>query len=114
LNWTRFKERYLFSLNVALAASLTLYFIRKDFHLHWIPVGWMLGCFFSVKMTNMQVEFFKKIGHINSSIILISFYFVFLTPFSIFYRVFFRHPSFKSGKSSWIKNDQNCDFDRPF
>ena len=114
LSWIRFKDRYLFSLNVGLAVSLSLYFFKKDFQHHWIPLLWMTSCFVSDKLNQFQLIFFKKVGHFNSLILLSLFYFLFFSPFSIIYKLFFIHSSFETSKSYWIKKDQNCDFDRPF
>ena len=114
LNWTKFKQRYLLSFNVFLAFSLSLYLTRRDFQLHWIPLVWMLGCFISEKIAINQLKVLKKIGNLNFIVILSLFYFLFFSPFSVLYRVFFRHSSFKAGTSTWITKDQVCDFDLPF
>lgn len=114
LNWTKFKSRYLFSLNAGIAISLVLYFTRKDLVYHWIPLLLVISCFISDRLNQILLLFFRQLGHVNSRLILTIFYFFIFTPFSVIYRLFFLHDSFKKGKSSWIKNDRICDFDQPF
>lgn len=114
MNWIKFKERYLFSVNVALMASIFIYFNNGEIHFYWISGLWLVGCLLSDRLNGLQLGFFKLVGRMNSTIILSLFYFLFFSPYSIFYKVFFKHSSFRKGTSSWIKKDQKCDFDRPF
>jgi len=114
LSWIKFKERHLFSVNVAIAASCLIYLNNGPLYYFWIIGLWLLGCVVSDRLNGLQLSLFKLLGRMNSTIILSLFYFLFFTPYSIFYRLFFKHSSFRKGTSFWVRKDQNCDFDRPF
>jgi hypothetical protein len=114
LSWINLKERYLFSVNVAIAAGLLIYLNNGSIYYFWISGLWLFGCIVSDRLNGLQFSLFKTLGRMNSTIILGLFYFLFFSPYSIFYRLFFKHSSFRKGTSFWIKKDQSCDFDRPF
>lgn len=114
LNWTSFKEKHLFSINVAIIAGLILYKVRGDFTYHWALILWPVLTALIPKLRQGQTSFFQMIGHFNSTIILGGLYFLILTPYSILYRSFFKNPAFKKVESRFSKKTEISSFDRPF
>jgi hypothetical protein len=114
LNWTKFKKEYLFHLNATLMEAAVLYSIRRDFKYHWVLVLWLLLCLMSKKLRERHLQFFKILGFINTRLILGSFYFFFFTPFSVFYRLFFKKAAFETQGGRVVKKETISSFDQPF
>lgn len=114
LNWTNFKAKYLFTVNFCIMLSVILYTVRKDFHSHWVIGVWLVICLFSEKARSAQVKILKFVGFINSTILLSAFYFLFFTPFSVLYRMFFRNKAFVKADSRFAKKESISSFDLPF
>lgn len=114
LSWTKFKEKHLFSINLGIMASLLLWQLRKDLTFHGIIAAWVIAGFFLAPLRVFEKKAMITIGKINGTILLTIFYFVFFTPFSFLYRWFFRHESFRKGRSTFIAKTDACDFTRPF
>lgn len=68
----------------------------------------------SGKIRSWQKMLLVKIGLINSQILLFIFYFLFFTPFSVLYRLFFRNQAFIRADSRLVKKDSISDFSSPF
>jgi cytochrome b subunit of formate dehydrogenase len=66
------------------------------------------------KVLALQKKLFLFIGHTNSKILLAVFYFLFFTPFSWFYKLFYKHSSFRKADSQWVVKNDRCDFEAPF
>ena len=114
LSWTKFRDKYLFTINGVLALGILLYFSRKDFRYHGYLAGWLAICLVFPKMAKLQEKGFIGFGKINSKIVLTLFYVMFFTPFSIFYKLFFKHSSFKTLPGQLVEKKIISDFDRPF
>ena len=114
MNWTEFKKNHLFSVNLAIVVSFILWQIRKDFLFHPVILAWLGLSFFLPQMKTAEKKFMLTLGKINGFLLLSLFYFVFFTPFSFFYRWFFRHKSFEKTTSTFITKNQISDFQRPF
>jgi hypothetical protein len=114
LNWTKFRDTYLFSVTSNLALGIILFLIRRDFAWHGVILLWLVLNLVFKPCREIQKKIFFKIGHFNSTILLSVFYFLFFTPFSLFYKSLKRHESFQPSTSRWTKRDDQCDFDRPF
>jgi hypothetical protein len=114
LSWTKFKEEYLFSVNAVLAEGIFLYLFRKDFTYHPILMLWLMTCLFWAKARAWHLTFFHALGFINTRLILGSFYFLFFSPFSVLYRIFFKKNSFGLKGGALVKKDTISSFDQPF
>lgn len=114
MNWTNFKANYLFTVNFCIMLSVILYSVRKDFQWHWVVGVWLILCLAIPTLREFQKTILKYVGHINSTILLTTFYFLFFTPFSFFYRAFFRNAAFKEANSRFVKKESISEFDRPF
>ncbi len=114
LSWTKFKTKYLFSLNVFLVMSIIVYTARKDFLYHWPILVWTILCLISDRIRTLEFKAFQIVGKINSSIFLTVFYFLFFCPFSVIYRIFFKNSAFKDASSRFVEKNSISDFSRPF
>lgn len=114
MSWTRFKERHLFSLNLALVAGLILWKVRGDFTYHPLILVWLLLGFFLPTLRRAERALLHAVGKVNGLILLTLFYFLAFTPFSLIYRGFFRHQSFRKRASSFEVKESVSPFDRPF
>ena len=114
MSWTDFKAKYLFSINFAIMLSVILYSIRKDYVFHFLIAIWLVISLFTPKARALEKKLLGKVGHVNSTILLTSFYFLFFTPFSLVYKWFFRKESFKDGSSRLIEKNSISDFNLPF
>ncbi len=101
-------------MNLALVAGLLLWQIRKDFTLHPFIIFWLVFTFFSLKARAVEKKVMLLVGKINGMIILSLFYFLIFSPFSILYRLFFRHQSFRKAPSTFLTKNEISPFDRPF
>lgn len=114
LSWTNFKTKHLISVNLAVVASFLLWKLRGDFLFHPVILVWMAGTFTSQKLLEKEKQAMFFVGKMNGLLILSFFYFLIFSPFSILYRFFFRHQSFKKSSSSFQIKDSVSPFDRPF
>ena len=114
LNWTKFREKHLFSVNIAIVASLLLWQVRKDFTWHPFVGLWFVAGLFLPAFKLAERKLMLTLGKINGFLILSVFYFLFFTPFAVFYRWFFRHRSFKKMSSTFESRVSISPFDRPF
>lgn len=114
MSWTKFKEKHLFSINLALVASFILWQVRKDFDWHPLIAGWLVLGFFVSPLRTFERKAMLTIGKINGTVLLGLFYFVALTPFSVLYRLFFRNRSFRKLSSTFEEKNSVSAFDRPF
>jgi hypothetical protein len=114
MNWIKFKEKYLLSVNFSIMLSVILYSVRKDFLYHPVIAGWLVLCLFYSPARESQKTILKFIGHVNSRILLTTFYFLFFTPFSFFYRAFFRNKAFNKADSRFTVKESVSDFNLPF
>lgn len=114
LSWTEFREKHLFSVNLSIVASFILWQVRRDFTWHPAIVAWLIGGFFVPQLRNAERKIMLTVGKINGFLILTVFYFIFFTPFSFFYRWFFRHQSFRIQSSTFEHKTSISPFDRPF
>ncbi len=114
LNWIKRRDDFIFLVSSNISLAVILYIVRKDFTYHWVLALMFILALFYSRVLNLQKRMFLFIGQMNSKIILVSFYFVFFTPFSILYKLFFRHSSFKDSKTSFVVKKDRCDFERPF
>jgi hypothetical protein len=114
LSWTKFKSTYLFTVNFAIMLSVILYSVRKDLTLHPLILAWFSVCLIFRKPRSFQHTVMKTFGMINSTILLSAFYFLFFTPFSIIYRLFFRSKAFKKSHGRLSEKTSISDFQYPF
>lgn len=114
LSWTKFKDSYLLIINFAIVLSILSYLFRHDFLLLPFIGSWLLVVLVNLKFREFSKQFIKKLGAINSGLILTLFYFLFFTPFSIFYKAFFRNKAFLKSSSRFVKKDSISDFQYPF
>jgi hypothetical protein len=114
LNWTEFKSKHLFSVNLGIVAAVILWQARKDFTWHPVILLWIIAGFFIPQLRNFEKKAMLAIGKINGTILLTAFYYLAFTPFSFFYRWFFRHQSFKKSDSTFEMKNSISPFDRPF
>lgn len=101
-------------MNIALVASFILWQVRKDFAWHPVILAWLTGGFFIPQLRTAERKLMLTLGKINGFLILSVFYFLFFTPFSVFYRWFFRHKSFKKLSTTFEEKTVISPFDRPF
>ncbi len=101
-------------MNLAIVAGFLLWQVRKDFLFHPIIIGWLILTFFSAKAREKEKAVMLFVGKVNGMIILSVFYFLIFSPFSVFYRLFFRHGSFRKSASTFEIKDSISPFDRPF
>ena len=101
-------------MNLAIVASFILWQVRKDFTWHPVIVAWLIGGLFLPALRTSEKKIMLTLGKINGFLILSVFYFIFFTPFSVFYRWFFRHKSFKTLSSTFETKTSISPFDRPF
>lgn len=114
LNWIKFKEKHLFSLNFALLAAVILWQIRKDFLFHPVILLWFLAGRYFPPTVRAEKKIIETIGKTNGTILLTVFYFFFFVPFSFIYRAFFRHGSFRKQRSTFVFRNEISPFQRPF
>ena len=114
MNWTDFKNKHLFSVNLALVAGFLLWQLRGDFIFHPVILVWLILTFFSEKLREKEKKGMLFIGRVNGILILSLFYFLIFSPFSVFYRFFFRHQSFRKRTSTFELKESVSPFDRPF
>lgn len=114
MSWTDIKNKHLFSFNLALVASFLLWQVRKDFLFHPVILLWFFMTLFSEKLREKEKKGMVFVGKMNGLIILSVFYFLIFSPFSLFYRLFFRHQSFNKSESTFEMKDSISPFDRPF
>ncbi len=101
-------------INVALAAGLVLYGARRDLSWHFVIVIWLLVTLFFESAARLQQAFLQRVGHVNSTLLLSLFYFLFLTPYGVLYRRCFRKPVFRQRPSTFEEKRSISSFDRPF
>jgi len=114
LNWTNFKEKYLFSINFCFMLSVIIYGAGGGVIWYSGVLALLILSLLSDKVRSVQKKFPFKVGLFNSQILLFIFYFFFFTPFSIFYRLFFRNKAFLKTSSRFIPKESISDFSRPF
>lgn len=114
MNWTNFRDKHLFSVNLAIVVSLFLWKIRGDFTSHWVVLLWLIGGFLLPALRSAEKKALHAVGKFNGMILLTVFYFVFFTPYSILYRAFFRNRSFEKQNSTFVLKTDTPDFTRPF
>jgi hypothetical protein len=114
LIWTKHRNDFIFSVSSNTSLGIILYVMRKDFLFHWIVGVLFLLCLLFPKVLDFEKKVFSFIGHTNSKIILTVFYFIFFSPFSLIYKLFFRHDSFKASQKRLVAKTERCDFERPF
>jgi hypothetical protein len=114
LSWTKFRDNYLFTINFSLMLSVILYSVRKDFIWHPVIGGWLTLTLFIPALKELQKKVLAVVGHVNSKILLTTFYYLFFSPFAVFYRLFFRNKAFIKADSRFEKKNSISSFDRPF
>jgi cytochrome b subunit of formate dehydrogenase len=114
LNWIKHRDKFIFALSSNVSLSVLLYVIRKDFAFHWILALLFAACLIFPHVLALQKKLFLFIGYTNSKILLTVFYFLFFTPFSWFYKLFYKHESFRQADSQWVAKDDSCNFNTPF
>lgn len=114
LSWINFKEKHLFSVNIAIVASFILWQVRRDFIWHPAILAWFVAGFLLPQFRVAERKLMLALGKVNGLIILSVFYFLIFTPFSFFYRWFFRHHSFRKMSSTFDHKTSISPFDRPF
>lgn len=114
LSWTKFREKHLFSVNLAVVAGLILWQARKDFTFHPVIILWCATGFFVPALRRIEKKLMLAVGKVNGFILLSVFYFLAFTPFALCYRWFFRHKSFVKSDSTFVTKTSLSDFQRPF
>lgn len=94
--------------------AVILYAFRKDFTWHPVVMGWLILTLFIEGLREFQKVVLAKVGHFNSTVLLTAFYYLFFSPFSVIYKIFYRNPAFRKAQSRFQKKESISSFDRPF
>lgn len=114
LSWINFKEKYLFSINFCIMLSAIIYGAGGGVLWYSGVLTLLVLSLLSSGVRSVQKKFLFKVGLLNSQILLFIFYFLFFTPFSVFYRLFFRNKAFLKTSSRFASKESISDFARPF